>query len=60
MAELHELGCRSHFEHSSVEIYETVEQAKVQMGLALEFAALEYFKSCDYRTAEKSTRPPSQ
>ena len=59
-AELHELGCRSHFEHSSVEIYETVEQAKVQMGLALEFAALECFKSCNCRTAETSAKPPSQ
>ena len=59
-AELHELGCRPRFEHSSVEIYETVEQAKVQMGLALEFAVLECFKSCNCRTAEKSTKPPSQ
>ena len=41
MEELHELGYRSHFERSSVEIYETVERAKVQIGLAPEFAALE-------------------
>ena len=60
LAELHELGCRSRFEHSSVEVYETVERAKVQMGLALEFAGLECFELCNCRTAEKSTKPPSR
>ena len=60
VAELHELGCRLPFEHSSVETYETVEQTQVQMGLELEFAALEFFKSCNCRTTEKSTTPPSQ
>ena len=41
LAELHELDCRLHFEHSSVDIQETIEQAKVLMGLALEFAPLD-------------------
>ena len=47
-----------HFEHSSVRIYEAVEQAKLLMGLALEFAALECFELCNCPTAEKSTKPP--
>ena len=60
LPDTHEWGCRSRFEHSGVEIYETVNQAKVQMGLALEFAVLECFKSCNCRTAETSAKPPSQ
>ena len=60
LEELHELGYRSHFERSSVGIYETVERAKVQIGLAPEFAALECFRSCNCRKAEKSTQLSSQ
>ena len=60
LAELHELRRRSHVEHLSVEIFETVERAKVQIGLAPEFAALECFRSCNCRRAEKSTQLSSQ
>ena len=56
-AELHELGYRSHFEHLSDEIYETVKRTKLQMDLALEFPRTECPDLCNCRTAEKMTSP---
>ena len=57
LAEVRKLDYRSHFEHLSDEIYETVERANLQMDLALEFPGIECPDLCNCRTAEKMTSP---
>ena len=47
LAEVRKLDYRSHFEHLSDEIYETVERTKLQTDLALEFPAMECFNLCN-------------